>query len=136
MKMQETEHESDPETKSTFKADINQFGSCEKDSDCDKKCFPSCQLTKSHATKSLRFDESLQNHQALFDALSNWTATIQLMLRKWFQDDCCEVVSFSATAASHFTAKRLHLFSGFQLHETPVLRPPPPRGGNAVLRWD
>ncbi|KAG2241911.1 hypothetical protein Bca52824_096245, partial [Brassica carinata] len=36
MKMQETEHESDPEIKSTFKADINQFGSCEKDSDCDK----------------------------------------------------------------------------------------------------
>ncbi|KAH0939729.1 hypothetical protein HID58_007190, partial [Brassica napus] len=46
MKMQETKHESDPEIKSTFKADINQFGSCEKDSDCDKKCFPSCQLTK------------------------------------------------------------------------------------------
>ncbi|KAH0899518.1 hypothetical protein HID58_049086, partial [Brassica napus] len=83
MKMQETEHESDPETKSTFKADINQFGSCEKDSDCDKKCFPSCQLTKC----SIRHT--------------------------------CEcIVSFSATAASHFTAKRLHLFSGFQLHET------------------
>lgn len=45
--------------------------------------------SRSHATKSLRFDESLQNHQALFDALSNWTATIQLMLRKWFQHHCC-----------------------------------------------
>ncbi|KAF8097177.1 hypothetical protein N665_0293s0027 [Sinapis alba] len=46
MKMQETKYESDPEINSAFKADINQFGRCTTDSDCEKKCFPSCQLRK------------------------------------------------------------------------------------------
>ena len=52
---------------------------------------------------------------------------IQSLIRRWWHSRTSHrtpssVVSFSATAASHFTAKRLHLFSGFQLHETPVLR--------------
>lgn len=55
----------------------------------------------------------------------------------YFSPDPSSVVSFSATAASHLTANRLHLFSRFQLQETPVLRPqPPPRGRNAVRGWE